>query len=86
VPRDLARRATDMMLGIALDRLPDRGGRLGLRAYVEPDSGATRIEVADDGGVGEMDLSPLEAVAAELGGSARVFTDAKGQVVQLTLP
>lgn len=85
-PRDLTRRATDMMLGIALDRLPDRGGRLGMRAYVDPDSGTTRIEVADDGSVGEIDLSPLEAVAAELGGSARVFADAKGQVTQLTLP
>lgn len=83
---ELTRRATDMMLGIALDRLPDRGGRLGLRAYIDPDNGATRIEVADDGGAGEIDLSPVEAVAAELGGSARVFGDAKGQVVQLTLP
>lgn len=85
-PLDLTRRATDMMLGIALDRLPDRGGRLGLRAYVDPDSGATRIEVADDGDVGEIDLSPVEAAAAELGGSARMFADAKGQVVQFTLP
>ncbi|VXC66137.1 putative Integral membrane sensor signal transduction histidine kinase [Sphingomonas sp. AX6] len=85
-PLDLTRRATDMMLGIALDRLPDRGGRLGLRAYVDPDSGATRIEAADDGGVAEIDLSPLDALAAALGGSARVFADARGQVVQLTLP
>ena len=85
-PLALTRRATDMMLSIALDRLSDRGGRLGLRAYVDPDSGATRIEVADDGGAGEIDLSALEAVAAELGGCARVFADAKGQVGQLTLP
>ena len=74
------------MLGIALDRLPDRGGRLGMRAYVDPDSGAARIEVADDGGATEIDLTPLMALAADLGGSARVFADSRGQVVQLTLP
>lgn len=76
--------AVDAMIGLALDHLPDRGGRLGLRAYRDADGG--RIEVADNGGVGETDLSPVEAMAAELGGSARVFADAKGQVVQLTLP
>lgn len=81
----LMERALDLMLGTALDRLPDRGGRLGLRAYVDPDSGAASIEVADDGGPGEIDPSAIQAVAAELGGSARVFGDANGQVAQLTL-
>lgn len=85
-PPERVRRAIDLMLGIALDRLPDRGGRLGMRAYVDPDSGAARIEVADDGGATEIDLTPLMALAAELGGSARVFADSRGQVVQLTLP
>ncbi|MHA3840447.1 HAMP domain-containing protein [Sphingomonas aestuarii] len=77
--------AVEAMIGLALDRLPDRGGRLGLRAYRETD-GSGRIEVADNGGAGEVDLSPVEAMAAELGGSARLFADAKGQVVQLALP
>lgn len=77
--------AIEAMIGLALDRLPDRGGRLGLRAYRDTD-GNGRIEVADNGGAGEIDLSPVEAMAAELGGSAQVFADAKGQVVQLTLP
>ncbi len=77
--------AVEAMIGLALDRLPDRGGRLGLRAYRDTD-GSGRIEVADNGGAGETDLSPVEAMAAELRGSARVFADAKGQVVQLTLP
>lgn len=77
-------RVVDAMIGLALDRLPDRGGRLGLRAYRDADGG--RIEVADTGGAGETDISPIEAMAAELGGSARVFADAGGQVVQLTLP
>lgn len=77
--------AVEAMIGLALDRLPDRGGRLGLRAYRDTD-GSGRIEVADNGGAGEVDLSPVEAMAAELGGSARLFEDAKGQVVQLALP
>jgi two-component system, OmpR family, sensor kinase len=77
--------AVEAMIGLALDRLPDRGGRLGLRAYRDTD-GSGRIEVADNGGAGEVDLSPVEAMAAELGGSARLFADAKGQVVQLALP
>jgi two-component system, OmpR family, sensor kinase len=77
--------AVEAMIGLALDRLPDRGGRLGLRAYRDAD-GSVRIEVADNGGAGETDLSAVEAMAAELRGSARVFADAKSQVVQLTLP
>lgn len=77
--------AVEAMIGLALDRLPDRGGRLGLRAYRDAD-GSGRIEVADNGDAGETDLSPVEAIATELRGSARVFADAKGQVVQLTLP
>lgn len=77
--------AVEAMIGLALDRLPDRGGRLGLRAYRDTD-GSGRIEVADNGGAGEVDLSPVEAMAAELGGSARLFADAMGQVVQLALP
>lgn len=85
-PPERVRRAIDVMLGIALDRLPDRGGRLGMRAYVDPDSGAARIEVADNGSAGEIDVSPLEALAAELSGSVRVFADSGGQVTQLSLP
>jgi len=77
--------AVEAMIGLALDRLPDRGGRLGFRAYRDTD-GSVRIEVADNGGAGETELSSVEAMAAELRGSARVFADAKGQVVQLTLP
>jgi HAMP domain-containing protein len=80
----LVEAAVEAMLVLALDRLPDHGGRLGLRAYRESD-GSTRIEVADNGGAGETDLGAIEAIARDLGGSARRFADANGQVFQLSL-
>ncbi|TWT13828.1 HAMP domain-containing protein [Reyranella sp. CPCC 100927] len=80
----LVEAALEAMLVLALDRLPDHGGRLGMRAYRESD-GSARIEVADNGGAGETDLGALEAIARDLGGSARRFADANGEVFQLSL-
>lgn len=82
--RSLVEAAVEAMLILALDRLPDHGGRLGLRAYRESD-GSTRIEVAETGGFGDTDLGAIEAIARDLGGSARRFADANGQVLQLHL-
>jgi HAMP domain-containing protein len=79
----LVEAAVETMLLLALDHLPSYGGRMGLRAYRDHD-GSTRIEVADNGDAGDIDLSLIEAIASDLGGSARRFADGNGQVVQLS--
>lgn len=81
----------EAMLARALDRLPNSGGRLALRAYVDPDNGATQIEVADNGSsADEFDdegTRLIELAAERHGAAVRIFADLqRGSVAQLTLP